>query len=112
MEFHGAFFLMNDQILREPQDIDAILQRDQKGLLELYFLSFGSANDFAKQLEKLFNSLDEIEKNEKWINILSYAMSRDVMLHWEDNPKLKPVLYCDDNKEKGIRFSDSFKRYF
>lgn len=103
---------MNDQILREPQDIDAILQRDQKGLLELYFLSFGSANDFAKQLEKLFNSLDEIEKNEKWINILSYAMSRDVMLHWEDNPKLKPVLYCDDNKEKGIRFSDSFKRYF
>lgn len=111
-EIHGVFFLMNDQILSEPQDIDDILQRDQKGILELYFLSFGNADNFTKQLERLFDNLDEIEKDEKWINILSYAMSRSVMLRWEDNPKLKLVMYCDDDKETELSFSDGFERCF
>lgn len=53
---------MNDQILSEVQDIDDILQRDQKGLLELYFLTHGNMHRFVEQLERLFHTLDVIEK--------------------------------------------------
>lgn len=111
-EIHGAFFLMNEQILKEPQDIDDILQKDQKGLLELYFLSLGNADDFIQQLERLFDNLDVIEKKEKWICILSHAMSRNVMLRWEDNPKLRAVLYRNDDKEAELSFSTEFQRCF
>ncbi len=111
-EIHGVFFLMNDQILSEPQDIDDIIRRDQKGILELYFLSFGNVDGFAQQLERLFDNLDEIEKNEKWISILSYAMSQNIMLRWEDNPKLKLVIYCEDGRVTELSFSDGFKRCF
>ena len=67
----GALFLMNDQILSESQDIDDILQRDQKGLLELYFLTFESIENFGKQLELLFHRLNETEKSGKWLDTLA-----------------------------------------
>ena len=92
-EVHGAFFLLNDQILCEPQDIDDILQKGQKGLLELYFLTFGSIDSLIRQLEGLWNDLDVIEKGEKWICILAYAVSKEVMLRWKDNPVLRVVSY-------------------
>ena len=68
-QVHGAFFLMNDQIISEPQDIDDILQRDQKGLLELYFLVVGKMDNLIQQLERLLLNLDEMGKGEEWIQI-------------------------------------------
>ncbi len=78
-EIRGALFLLNDQILSNPKDIDDILQRDQKGQLELYFLGFGDEEALMQQLEKLFASLDAEERREDWIQILSYAMSRKIV---------------------------------
>ena len=93
----GAVFLMNDQIICEQQDIDDILKRDDKGFLELYFLTFDQKGDFEKQLEYLFQNLDVIEKKEKWISILAYAISSDIILRWTNNPVLNVVSYSDNS---------------
>ncbi len=111
-EIHGAFFLMNDQILSEAEDIDDILQRDQKGLLELYFLTLGSKAALARQLEALFRELSENGENqEKWLDILSYAMSRKVVLRWKDNPALRVVVF-DSGKETKWKPEGGFCSYF
>lgn len=111
-EVHGAFFLLNDQILCEPQDIDDILQKGQKGLLELYFLTFGSIDSLIRQLEGLWNDLDVIEKGEKWICILAYAVSKEVMLRWKDNPVLRVVSYCNDENYVKPAFGNEFRNWF
>ncbi|MCM1181993.1 MAG: AIPR family protein [Roseburia sp.] len=111
-QVQGAFFLMNDQILSEPQDIEDILQRDKKGRLELYFVTFDSAAGLAKQLEDLFRSLDEAGEGEKWLSILAYAMSREVMRRWKDNPALKVVSYGKREENKKPCFSDEFSSCF
>lgn len=111
-QVHGAFFLLNDQILSEIQDIDDILQRDQKGLLELYFLTFGNMESLKQQLERLFCDLDIIEKREKWIYILSYLMSQKIVLRWKDNPVLRIVSYNSDIEMEDLNFSDKFKNCF
>lgn len=77
-EVHGVLFLLNDQILTDPQDIDDILQRDTKGLFELYFLTTSHTGNFVQQLEKLFEDLDVTENGEGWLDILRYAMSRNI----------------------------------
>lgn len=111
-QVQGAFFLLNDQVLSDVQDIDDILQRDQKGLLELYFLTFGDTDSFACQLERLFLDLDVIEKKEKWIEVLVYAMSRKTILRWKDNPVLRVVSYSGDGRKCDLNFSESFRGYF
>lgn len=111
-QVHGAFFLMNDQIISETQDIDDILQRDQKGLLELYFLVVGNMDNLVQQLERLLLNLDEIGKEEEWIHILSYAMSREVILRWEDNPRLTVISYSADNGKAKADFSDRIRNGF
>lgn len=111
-QVHGAFFLMNDQIISEAQDIDDILQRDQKGLLELYFLVVGKMDNLVQQLERLLLNLDEMGKGEEWIQILAYAMSREVVLRWEDNPKLTVVSYSTDNGKAKADFSDRIRNGF
>ncbi len=103
---------MNDQIISEPQDIDDILQRDQKGLLELYFLVVGKMDNLIQQLERLLLNLDEMGKGEEWIQILAYAMSREVVLRWEDNPKLTVVSYSTDNGKAKADFSDRIRNGF
>ncbi len=103
---------MNDQIISEPQDIDDILQRDQKGLLELYFLVVGKMDNLIQQLERLLLNLDEMGKGEEWIQILAYAMSREVVLRWEDNPKLTVVSYSTDNGKAKAGFSDRIRNGF
>ena len=108
----GLFFLMNDQIISEPQDIDDILQRDQKGLLELYFLVVGKMDNLIQQLERLLLNLDEMGRGEEWIQILAYAMSREVVLRWEDNPKLTVVSYSTDNGKAKAGFSDRIRNGF
>lgn len=111
-QVHGAFFLLNDQILSDPQDVDDILQRNQKVLLELYFVTFGSMDSFARQLETLFEDLDAIEDEEKWIQILSYAMSQKIARHWKDNPKLRVIFYGDYAENIELLFSDRFSSCF
>lgn len=111
-QVHGAFFLMNDQIISEPQDIDDILQKDQKGLLELYFLVVGKMDNLVQQLERLLLNLDEMGNGEEWIQILAYAMSREVILRWEDNPKLTVVSYGTDNGKAKADFSDRIRNGF
>lgn len=110
-QVHGAFFLFNDQILSEPQDIDDVIQRDQKGLLEIYFLTLGDVECFVQQLEKLFDELEAMESNEEWIRILAYAMSRKTILRWKDNPVLHVVSYSDTENAE-MNFSDGFIRFF
>lgn len=109
---HGVLFLLNDQILSEPQDIDDILARDQKGLLELYFLTFGSIDKLMQQLERIFRDLDIIEKREKWICILAHAMSNGVVLRWKDNPKLRVVSYSNEDKKTKINYIYNFSNCF
>lgn len=111
-QVHGALFLLNDQIISEPQDIDDILQKNQKGLLELCFLTFGDADRFMRQLEELWNDLDTIEEDEKWIRILTYALSQDVVLRWSDNPRLRIIFYDNDDRDIEINFSDKFRECF
>lgn len=111
-QVHGAFFLLNDQIISEPQDIEDILQRDQKGILELYFLTFGNTELFQQQLEHLFVELEVIEKKEIWLSILAHAMSRGVILRWRDNPVLRVVSYSEGEKNKKLNFSNNFRNYF
>lgn len=111
-QVQGILFLLNEQILSEPQDIDDILRKDQKGLLELYFLTFGDADDLVGQLEKLWSNLDTIESDEKWIQILSYAMSRKIVLRWNDNPRLRLVFYGGDNGGLELDYSDKFQEGF
>ena len=111
-EIHGALFLLNDQILSDPQDIDDILQRDQKGLFELYFLTTGNTESFTRQLERLFDELDVTESEEKWLDILHYAMSRNIMLRWKGNPELRVVSYDSENREAEWKFSDKFNDWF
>ncbi len=111
-EIRGALFLLNDQILSNPKDIDDILQRDQKGQLELYFLGFGDEEALMQQLEKLFASLDAEERREDWIQILSYAMSRKIVLRWKDNPVLKVVIYSNNGNTDKINFKDIFYHWF
>lgn len=110
-QVHGAFFLLNEQILSQAQDIDDILQRDQKGLLELYFVTFGDQDHLMRQLEQLFQNLEVTEKKEPWLDILAYAMSRKVILRWKDNPVLRVVSFGDvwDGKRK---FNDTFRNNF
>ena len=108
----GALFLLNDQILSAPQDIDDILQREQKGLLELYFLTFGDLEDFVQQLERLFSDLESRGKKEQWIRVLAHAMSQEIALRWKDNPKLKIVSYSNDDRAIELDFSDRMKECF
>lgn len=109
---HGAFFLLNDQILSIPQDIDDILKKDQKGSLELFFLTFGRINDLIPQLEKLFCGLDTIPKQKKWISILTHAMSQKIMLRWKDQPALRIISYAEDDPETKYDLSDRFRSFF
>lgn len=111
-QIHGAFFLLNDQIVSEPQDIDDILKRDQKGLLEAYFLTFGDADSFVQQLESLWDKLNETEYSEEWINTLAYAMSRKVVLRWSDSPRLKMIFYDEGDGSTEWSLSDEFKNGF
>lgn len=111
-QVHGACFLLNDQILSDPQDIDDILKRDQKGLLEVYFLTVGNACGFARQIEKLFCELDVMDKEEQWIRILSYAMSQKIAIRWKDNPRLRTVSYSSDDEKEHLVFDDKFKDNF
>lgn len=110
-QVHGAFFLLNEQILTESQDIDDILQRDQKGLLELYFLTLGNVECFVQQLEELFYNLDVMDSEEEWLRILAYAMSRKIILRWKDNPVLHVVSYSD-NSNVEMKFDDGFCSFF
>ena len=110
----GAVFFLNEQILSEPQDVDDILQRDGKGLLELYFLTFDTSNNFEKQLEYLFHNLESMDIRQTWLEILKYVTSSEVVLHWTNNPVLNVVVYSDNgnnkkeiiNDEIGGSFSD------
>lgn len=111
-QIHGILFLLNDQILSTPQDIDDILQREQKGLFELYFLTFGDADQFMQQLENLWNDLDEIKEEEEWIRILAHALSKKVILRWSNNPKLRVVFYDNNDKNTEPDLSDKFKNWF
>lgn len=111
-QVHGAFFLLNDQILSEKQDIDDILQKDQKGLLELYFVTFDKRESLIPQLEIFFRDLELLGNRENWINIAAYAMSQKVALKWKDNPKLRMVYYGDDSSDTHVQFEDSLKRCF
>lgn len=111
-QIHGALFLLNDQILSEPQDIDDILQRDQKGLLELYFLTHGNMKSFGQQLEKLFQDVDALEKKEEWIRLLAYALSQETILRWEDNPVLRIISYESTGGKGEPDFSDRFSKGF
>lgn len=110
-QIHGAFFLMNEQILSESQDIDDILQRDQKGLLDLYFLTLGSVERFIQEVEDLFENLDIIEKEEEWFSILACALSQKTVRRWKDNPVLHVVTYSD-NSGAEIKFSNEFSSFF
>lgn len=111
-QIQGVLFLLEDQILSAPQDVDDILLRRQKGLLGLYFLTFGNVDSFTQQLEKLLRDLDMIEEGEEWIRILKYAMSQKVVLRWKDNPLLRVVSYDNGNRKHELNFSDSFRNYF
>ncbi len=111
-EVHGVLFLLNDQILTDPQDIDDILQRDTKGLFELYFLTTSHTGNFVQQLEKLFEDLDVTENGEGWLDILRYAMSRNIMLRWKGDPRLSVVSYDGEGREIAWNFSDKFKNWF
>lgn len=111
-QIHGAFFLLNEQILTNRQDIDDILQRDQKGMLELYFLTVGDPAGFMRQIESLFDKLDDVSSDEEWIRILSRAMSKEVMLRWKSSPVLKAVSYQENEQKEKRSFSDSFKTWF
>lgn len=109
---HGVLFLLNDQILTDPQDIDDILQRDTKGLFELYFLTTSHTGNFVQQLEQLFEDLDEAENGEGWLDILRYAMSKNIMLRWKGDPRLSVVSYDGEGREIAWNFSDKFKNWF
>lgn len=111
-QVNGALFLLNDQIISEPQDIDDILQNNQKGLLELYFLTFGDVDSFMRQLEELWNDLDAIEEDEEWIRVLAYAVSKKVMLRWSDNPRLRIICYECGESDIEMTFSDAFRECF
>ncbi|MCI9103473.1 MAG: hypothetical protein HFG47_09235 [Lachnospiraceae bacterium] len=115
-QVHGVLFLLNEQILMDPQDIDDILQRDQKGQLELYFLTFGNTDKLVQQLEKLWGDLDLMEKRENWIRILAYSMSQNIMLLWKDNPALRIVSYHNDSRgveqDFVLNLSKEFRRCF
>lgn len=111
-QVHGAFLLLNDQILSEPQDIDDILQKDQKGLLELYFVTFGNTDSFIRQLERFFCELDIIENKENWISTAAYAMSQKIALQWKDNPKLRVVYYSDNDENAKLIFDDKISSCF
>lgn len=80
--------------------------------MELYFVTFGSMDSFARQLEGLFEDLDEVENGEKWLQVLAYAMSQKTARHWKDNPKLRVIFYgeCVENIEP--LFSDKFSSCF
>ena len=111
-QVHGAFSLLNDQIVSEQQDIDDILQKDQKGLLELYFVTFDKIDSLIPQLEIFFRDLELLENRESWINIAAYAMSQKVALKWKDNPKLRVVYYGDDGNDTKVQFEDSLRSCF
>lgn len=111
-QVQGALFLLNDQMLSEPQDIDEIIQKDKKGLLELYFATFDKIDKLILQLENLFHDLDKPENEENWISIMSYAMSPQVALNWKDNPKLGVVYYSDDDSDTEVHFDESFRSCF
>ncbi len=113
-QIHGALFLLNEQILSGSQDIDDILDRDHKGLLEIYFLTLGNTDEFLLQLQRLFQDLDTIVSDERWLETLSYAMSQKIMLRWKDNPVLKVVSYSGEsgNTIDIQRISDKFIDYF
>ena len=104
--------MLNDQILCETQDIEDIMQRDQKGLLELYFLTFGDPNTLIQQLEKLWCDPDVIEGREKWACILAYAMSPEIMQRWKNNPVLRIVSYRKNHKKTEWNFGEDFSRCF
>lgn len=110
-EIHGAFFLLNDQILHGVHDIDDVLDRDQKGLFDLYFLSVGDADKFAEQLVELFDKLDSYDTDEEWLNILSYIVSQKIIRKWKGNPALHLILY-GENCERKIEFSEDFTDFF
>jgi len=111
-QIDGAFFLLNEQVVSEPQDVDGILQRDQKGLLELYFLTVGEPKRFMQQVERLLSDLDSVEKKEKWLCILAHVMSKEVMLRWKSNPVLRVVSYRSGGGEADLKFSGEFSSYF
>ncbi|MGN0292680.1 MAG: AIPR family protein [Lachnospiraceae bacterium] len=87
------------------------MQKDQKGLLELNFLTLDETGSFVQQLEKLFQDLEQIEKNEKWLQILDYAMSGKIVLQWKDNPVLN-IIFCNEKGECKGAFSDDFADNF
>lgn len=112
-EVHGALFLLNSQILSTPQDIDDILQRDQKGLFELYFLTFGDTHNFTQQIKRLFYNLETKAKGETWLDMLSYAMSHKIVLRWKDDPVLNLISYNDQTDETdSFKFDTKFSSYF
>lgn len=96
----GAVFFLNEQIVSEPQDIDDILQRDGKGLLEMYFLTFDISDNFKKQVEYLFRNLKLINSSQTWLKILKYVMSSEIVLHWTNNPIFNVVVYSDTGNSK------------
>ena len=98
-KIQGVLFLLNDQILCEKKDIDDILQREKKGILELYFLTFDANGGGVQQVETLFQNIESMTTDEKWIEILSYAMSQKIMLKWRDNPVLNFVIFNDEQKK-------------
>ena len=98
-KIQGVLLLLNDQILCEKKDIDDILQREKKGILELYFLTFDANGGVVQQVENLLENIETISTDEKWIEILSYAMSQKIMLKWRDNPVLNFVIYNDEQKK-------------
>lgn len=107
-----SFFLLNNQILSIPQDIDDILQRDRKGLLELYFLTFGKMEDLVKQLERLWDNMEEVGQGEEWVHILAYAMSQKIMLQWKDNPRLRMISYSNTENVPGLEINSNFNDCF
>ena len=101
-KIQGVLFLLNDQILCEKKDIDDILQREKKGILELYFLTFDANGGGVQQVETLFQNIESMTTDEKWIEILSYAMSQKIMLKWRDNPVLNFVIFNDEKEKEQI----------
>jgi len=81
-------------------------------LLELYFLTFGKMEDLVKQLERLWDNMEEVGQGEEWVHILAYAMSQKIMLQWKDNPRLRMISYSNTENVPGLEINSNFNDCF
>lgn len=81
-------------------------------MLELYFLTFGKMEDLVKQLERLWDNMEEVGQGEEWVHILAYAMSQKIMLQWKDNPRLRMISYSNTENVPGLEINSNFNDCF